>query len=331
MDEKDLYQKIQQAFPVQTKAMEIAKTIGQPVDPEKPLNIEWMDKICEYVSFESEEHSYYMDTVSETKKVVTMDSTGQIVQEDASPDSEHALTFVDLESPEYIIKLASVLVKSDKSLYARKRKTIEEAMNREEARRTIALLASAASTASHQQGKVSGETKLTMGVVFAMRADVVDYADDLVMICGTTVDNDRVRMEYDENKYHSVKDAFDTLGITPYRVPWSVSVGTQSVSTTSYSATAVLTATKAYLVGTRAQGGKPLFFCRKVLNAANILGYPIMKDEEGNKRERIILTSVVPVTKPGDARYRGIGVSGYEQIATAVRNAYAVSEFDRTS
>ena len=44
-----------------------------------------------------------------------------------------------------------------------------------------------------------------------------------------------------------------------------------------------------------------------------------------------VLVSLNPITVPGTARYIGVGLTGYEQIAAVVWNIYACASFDRTA
>lgn len=309
--------------------LELARTIGQPVDPEKPLAIDWIAGIAEFAVVPPEEHTYYFDVLAETKYVVTMDSTGRIVQEAVSPDSESALTFYDLATKEFRIPLHSLLKSSEASTIGRKKKTITESLNREEAYRVIETLEAAADAESREHTLGSGQTRLRLSEVYDMMAEIKDYGSDFWLIAGTTVDNDVDRMEYDENKYHSIKDMFEFLRIKRARIPWSVSRAPQSGSTASFLSTAVCTATVAYMVAADTQIAKPIILVRREFDTNYLLGGPIDEQNDG-RPQRLVLRSPNPVTVPGDARYLGVGVIGYEQLALACRNTKAVTKFSRS-
>ena len=308
------------------KTLEMARTFGQPIDPEANIP-EVVSLVAEVDYAEPNEHDYYFDVLAETKEVVTMDSTGQIVMQAVTPDTESALAFSDLATKEYYVKLAK-LAANPEAVIARKRKTIARALNREEAYRVVSVIDTAATNAGNTVTLASGTTKFTFGNVLEMVAQVKDYGKKLVLIAGTTVDNDIDGMEYSENKYHSIREQLTALGIEIKRVPFSVSRAAQSGATSTFISTEVVTKTKAYLVATDSEIGKPVLFVRRRLNAINLLGGLITVDGE-EAPERLVIVNASPRTVPGDAAYLGVGVIGYEQIAVVCRNQYACSYFNR--
>ena len=308
------------------KRLEMARTFGQPIDPETRIPAV-LAEVAEVDFAEPNEHDYYFDVLAETKEVVTMDSTGQVVSTHVQPDTETALTFYVLATREYYVKLAK-LAANPENVIARKRKTIARALNREELYRLIVILEAAADSAGNNVTLDSGDTAFDLGNMLAMVAMVKDYGSSFTLITGTTVDNDIDAMEYNENKYHSVLAQLESLNISRRRVPFNVSRAAQSLSTATLSSTAVCAATKAYLVAKDTEIGKPILFVRRRLNAINLLGGEITIDGE-EAPERLVIVSPNPVLVPGDAKYLGVGVIGYEQIAMVCRNVYAVADFER--
>lgn len=307
------------------KRLEMAKTFGQPVDPERSIP-KVVEAVAEVDYAEPNEHDYYFDVLAETKEVVTMDSAGQIVQLHVSPDTESALSFSDLATKEYYVKLHELAANSE-NVIARKRKTIARAMNREEVYRVINVIDTCATSAGNTTTLTSSESAFTFGNLLTMVSQVKDYGTSLKLITGTTVDNDIDAMEYNENKYHSVMEQLKSLGIERMRVPFSVSRAAQSASTASFASTAVVDATKAYLVAVDTEIGKPVLFVRRRINAINLLGGLITVDGE-EAPERVVIVNPNPVVA-GAVKYLGIGVIGYEQIAVVCRNMYACASFER--
>jgi len=308
------------------KRLEMAKTFGQPIDPEMRIP-DVVSAVAEVDYAEPNEHDYYFDVLAETKEVVTMDSAGRIVSEFVEPDTESALSFSDLATKEYQVKLAK-LAANPEAVIARKRKTIARAMNREEAYRVISVIDAAAQAAGNTVTLASGSTKFTFGNVLEMVAQVKDYGTKMVLIAGTTVDNDIDGMEYSENKYHSIREQLTALGIEIKRVPFSVSRAAQNGATASFVSTAVCAATKAYLVAVDSEIGKPVLFVRRRLSAVDLLGTMITVDGE-EAPERVVIVNPNPAPTVGTARYLGVGVMGYEQIAVVARNMFACSYFNR--
>jgi hypothetical protein len=152
--------------------------------------------------------------------------------------------------------------------------------------------------------------------------DVVqDYGDKFVLIAGTTVAKDIVLWDWTENKYHSLKEALADLNVEIIRVNQTVTIDGSS--------TAVIAATKAYLVATDTEVGKPLLFVRKKLNSIAMLGGVIA--ESGEQPERLIISSNNPVSVlSGSKRYLAVGVTGYEELVIAVTNPYALAYFVRS-
>ena len=94
--------------------------------------------------------------------------------------------------------------------------------------------------------------------------------------------------------------------------------------------TTIMPTRQAYLVARDNAGGlgKPLLFVRKKLDSIKHLGG--VMSEDGSQPQRLVFVSPNPITVTGTARYLAIGLTGYEQIASAVVNPYAVKKFTRS-
>jgi hypothetical protein len=153
-----------------------------------------------------------------------------------------------------------------------------------------------------------------------MMDQIIDYSEEYKLVAGTQIDKDIKLWDWKDNKYHSMVEAFNDLGIEVVRVNQSV--------TRDGSATNVLASTRCYLTGTVTEKpGKPLLFVRKKLSEIEMLGNTIT--EKGDGVERLVFVGANPTTI-SSTRYLAVSVVGYEQYAAATQNPYAISRFIRT-
>lgn len=297
--------------------LEISRILGEPRDPRKPYP-EIVELTCATDTAEPNEYTYYYDVLVETDKVYAITATGEITQENVSPDAPASLSFVDVASPEYYVKITDLASAKERTL-ARKIATINRALNAWESQKIIALT-DAAVPAGNQFTLGSGATRFTYERLVTMIDSVTDYADGYVLAVGTTIDKDIKLWDWNDNKYTSLATALKDLNVTILRQFGQVTI--------DGAATDILTSTKAYLWGTNTQVGKPLIFVRKRLSDIDLLGGAIYNN--GEKPERLVFVSPNPIhATTGTNRYLAVGVTGYEQIGAAVVNSYALSSFNR--
>ncbi len=296
--------------------LEIARIIGEPKDPGRPYS-ELITKICETDTADPNEYVYYFDVLAETNYIYTTIASG-ITQLNVSPDSPALLSFTDLSSPEYYVKITDLANAKERTL-ARKKATINRAMNFEENYQIVALLDAAAIARGNLNDLRSGESTLNYRTIIDMIDQIIDYSENYVFVVGTNIDKDLKLMDWVDNKYASSIEAFKALGIETVRLNQTV--------TRDGSGTAVLNANIAYLAGTTTEMGKPLLFVRKRLNEIEKLGGII--SDTGDKAERLVFVSPNPV-QVSSTRYLAVGMTGYEQYTAATINSYAISKFTRT-
>lgn len=302
-------------------ALEMARVIGEPKDPKKP----WPDLVMEVAQTayaDPDEYVYYFDVLAETDKVLTITNSGELSTVHVTLDTPTEFTFVDLASPEYWVKITDLAVAKEATL-ARKLKTIERALNGYENNYIITLAQAAAITASHQEELRSTNTSFNYQNMIEMIDDVIDYGDNFLLLLGATIDKDLKLWDWTDNKYNSMVAAFADLGIRKMRVSGNVTIDGSS--------TAMLSATRAYLIATDTTVGKPFLFVRKRLNDIDLLGGAIK--QSGEKPERLVFVSPNPlaITSGSARRYLAVGLTGYEEIVAACLNPYAVSEFNRVN
>jgi len=309
--------------------LEVAKIIGEPKDPRKPYP-ELISKICEVDTADPEDYTYYFDALVDTDKIYVITSNGAITQENVSPDTPTLLTFTDVASPEYYIKLTDYMNRKE-SIFARKNATINRAMNAYEIYTIIQLLAAAASGTGHTNDLGSGFIRFSFPHVIDMIEQTQDYGENFELVVSADCDKDIKLWNWNDNKYQSVSAAFADLGISKTRISLAGSAAQFSVdldNSGGVAATDILAANTAYLVAKNTELGKPLLFVRKKIDSVKQLGGVI--SESADAPERVVFTSPNPITVTGAARYLAIGITGYEQITAATTNPYAVSSFSRT-
>jgi len=311
--------------------LEVARIIGQPLDPRKPYP-QIIEEVCEVDTAEPEDYLYYFDVLVETERVYVITATGAVTQEYVTLDTPAQLQFVDLASPEYYIKLTDYASRKEDAI-ARKKRTINWALNSYESWRIIQLLDAASTTSGHLNTIESGYTRFNFAELISMIEDVQDYGDNYVLIAGAKIDKDILLWDWNDNKYQSMLAAWDRLNIKKIRMSLAGSAQTFQYHTGTsgdvLETTSILGTKVAYLVARDNAGGlgKPLLFVRKKLDSVKNLGG--VMSEDGTQPERLVFVSPNPITVTGTARYLAIGLTGYEQIASAVTNPYAVKKFTR--
>ena len=298
-------------------SLEIARILGEPKDPFKPYP-ELITRICDTDYADPDEYVYYFDVLAETDTIYTTVASG-VTQSNVSPDTPAAMTFVDIASPEYYVKITDLASAKEKTL-ARKLKTIQRSLNAYENYYVLNLVNTACVSQGNTIDLTSGTYAFTYENLISMLDLVKDYGDRAVLVAGTQIDKDIILWNWTDNKYQSLKAAFEDLNIDVIRINQTVTI--DSVSTS------VLSTSRAFLVATDTEVGKPILFVRKRLNDIDLLGGVIKKS--GEKPERLVFVSPNPITVTGTARYLAVGMTGYEQIVAAVTNAYGIVRFDRS-
>lgn len=299
-------------------ALEIARILGEPRDPKKSYP-ELVNLICETDTADLDEYTYYFDVLAETDKVYVITSSGEVTQENVTPDTPAAMTFIDVASPEYYVKITD-LASAKERVLARKIDTLNRALNAWESKKVIDLI-DAAVPSGNKFTLGSGVTHFNYEHLVDMIDSIIDYADNYVLIAGTTIDKDIKLWDWEDNKYTSLATALKELNVQIVRVFGSVTIDDSAAS--------ILASDRAYLIGLTGVSGRPVLFVRKKLNDLDLLGGALY--ENGEKPERLVFVSPNPVNaNSGANRYLAVAVTGYEQIAAAVTNPYALARFIRT-
>ena len=296
--------------------LELARIIGEPKDPRRPYP-DLVNAICEVDSADPNEYVYYFDVIFDTDYVISTVASGT-VQTNVTPYTPTLLTFIDIATNEYYIKITDLATSKERVL-ARKKVTINRSLNAEENRRIIALLDAAAIARGNLNDLRSGETSFNYRYVIDMIDQIIDYSETYVLVAGTAIDKDIKLMDWKDNKFQSSIEAFKALGLEVIRINQTEYLDTNSTS--------VLNTNICYIAGVQTEMGKPFLFVRKRMNEIEKLGGII--SETGDKAERLVFVSPNPV-QVSSTRYLAVALTGYEQIVASTINSYAISKFTRT-
>ena len=302
--------------------LEIARIIGEPVDPRKPYT-DVVSAVCELDTADPNEYVYYFDVLNETDIVYTITGTGAVTSTNVTPDSPALFTFIDVATPEYYVKITD-LANAKESTLARKLKTINRALNMYENKYIFDLASAAAAGSGQAHTLTSGQMRFSYNDLITMVQDVVDYGDNYILLVGSEIDTDMKLWDWNDNKYHSMIEAFNDLGVEKVRM------GVGNITIDANSPVRQLEANKAYLIARSTEMGRPFLFVRKNLNDIDLLGAAIKQN--GEKPQRLVFASPNPITASGGtSRYLAVGLTGYEQIVAACINQYGVSKFTRSA
>lgn len=302
--------------------LEVAQTVGQPVDPRKPYP-PIVEMLCETDYADPDEHKYYYDNLLETDKIISIAADGGLTSEAVTPDADAELTFVDVSTPEYYVSIPRLAAAKEKTL-ARKKSTIIRALDAKEINYLLTVLA-AAVPSGNKFTLGSGVTTFNVNHLTQMVDAVADYGDNYVLLCSSVIWKDIILWNWNDNKNIDVFETFAKLGVKIQRIP------NQTV-TIDGSATDLITSTRAYLVALDTQssiGKKPFLLVRRRLDDIKLLGGLISEAADAGKPERLIFVSPNPMNV-GGTRYAAVGISGYEQIVCACVNIYALAQFTRS-
>ncbi len=298
--------------------LEIARIIGEPKDPRRPYP-DLVSAICEVDSADPNEYVYYFDVIFDTDYVISTVASGTTTT-NVTPYTPTLLTFLDIATNEYYIKITDLAISKERVL-ARKKITINRSLNAIENQKVVSLLDAAAIARGNLNDLRSGETSFNYRYVVDMIDQIIDYSENYVLVAGTAIDKDIKLMDWKDNKFQSSIEAFKALGIEVVRInePYTYD-GSNVVG-------GVLNSNTCYLAGVQTEMGKPLLFVRKRMNEIEKLGGVI--SETGDKAERLVFVSPNPV-QVSTTRYLAVALTGYEQIVAATINSYAISKFVRT-
>lgn len=328
MEQKDL-EILMASLAGQNPSIEIAKNIGEPKDPRKPIP-DIIMKFANISTAQPGDDIYTFSPVVPTDYVHLVSAAGEITQQSVSPLTPSIMSFVDAISPEKYISFPEYL-KRKENAFARVKRDINTALNSWEVAKVIGLMSAAATSASNLFTPDSGSTRFRYSNLVDMVEATMDYGSKPVLICGSSVWKDIFMADWLENKYQSVEEAFNRLGIEVIRIGLGASARTYSLNDADvsggYVVTEILPANVAYLVNTSdVDGEKPMEFVRKDVSSISAFGGIAV--EAGDKPQRALMISGQP-KQVGSTNYLAFGVIGMEELAMAWTNKYCVAKFTK--
>jgi hypothetical protein len=298
--------------------LEIARTIGEPIDP----NLKVPVVIAEIANVEQalpgEEVKYYASYDANVDDVYTADANGVITAHKLTANAATALTFQGLQSKLEYVLINDVLCgsegnKPDTGVLGRKKAGISRAMDKEEVRR---ICTACLALSAQEVTQASGEDLYDLCVKLVHKVE--DYGDNYVLLVGSTVKEsiDTYDKENADNFNYRVglKEYLASAGITVIKV-----AGTFTNS--SGAAQRMLATDKMILVArdSTIAAGKPILFVRRQVNPE------IAKMMNAETAERLISVAQAPTIIDGTNNLLGYGCFGFEAVIEAIVNSKAIA------
>ena len=307
--------------------LEIAKLIGQPIDPSLPVAFE-LAEIADVLTAEVGEKVWrYTEFDPNHGDVIYDVSTGVInaVAKSATGDAE--ISFSGLNSKLEYVKVDDILGETDNtSVLARRKISITRSMDKKEVKNIMDAIVNL--TAGSFPGDPLGVPALPevvtatgndlYDVILALKHKVEDYGDNFVLLCGSTVkekldtyDKDNVAsFEYRIGIYETLK----AIGVKVIKVFGQLNGAN------------ILDKKKMILVArnSRIAEGKPVKFVRRKINAdiAKLMGADV------DTAQRALIVNPTPVLTDGGDKMLAYGIYGYESIALTIVNPKAIAVCD---
>ena len=294
---------------------EVAKIVGEPLDPRK-LVPDVVKLICDIDTTGVGVDLYSYDVDEDVKEVfVLANNAATITSQQVSPTSPNSVAFNDIASREYRFHLYD-LYRAKYDIVGKKKKAITRSMDAKEIKLVLDVALAAVPGANAATGVA--DAKFKYPDLIDMIEDVMDYGDRFVLVAGSSPFKDMILWDYDENKYHSLKDALEDLGIERVRV-------SGTVNTDGGGAEALLDANKVLLVALNSITGKPIKFSRRELPG----DFEGIKEEKDAAKQRVVIISPA-IMNVGSDRLPSVGVVGLESIAIVATNSKCLASFEKT-
>jgi len=170
--------------------LEMAKIFGEPLDPRKPYP-DIVNEVCETDTAEPDEYHYYFDTTLESDTIHTITNTGSVTQVMVLPETPAALTFIDVASPEYYVRITDLASAKERTL-ARKLKTVKRALDAYETFQVIEAMEAGCTTQGNyiDRSASSGATTFNYDHLIQMIDGIIDYGSEYTLLAGTLIDKD---------------------------------------------------------------------------------------------------------------------------------------------
>jgi len=293
-------------------AMEIAKVIGEPIDP----NLSVAPALAEIADFDTampgeDVKTYTSEDSNANDAIYTVGAAGVITVVKVTPQTPTALTFSGMQSRLEYVLVDEVMNSPDQSALGRRKAAIARAMDKKELKEALDLILG---VAGQEVTQASGED--IFDVIIKMKHLVEDYGDNYVLLCGTSCKEKLDSYDKDNvttfNYKAGLKEFLADSGIKVVKI-----VGTYSLD--GGSQTRVLATDKMILVArnsTIAQG-KPLVFVRRIISPEIAAG--MGADVDRAQRALIVVPTPV-VVSTSSLNTLAYGIYAYESRINALLN-----------
>ncbi len=304
--------------------LEIARQVGQPIDPSKPVPFELAqiadvsvaevgEKVWRYTEFDPN----YGDAV------YTVSGTGEINAVKKTPAGDAELTFGGLSSKLEYVEIDEILGETDNtSVLARRKASITRSMDKKEVKNIMdAIVSLTAGAFPGVLPEVVGVTGLDLyDAILEMKHLVEDFGTDYVLLCGSTV---KEKLDtYDKDNVASfgyrigIYETLKALGIEVIKI-----FGQLNAVDLLDKKTMILVARNS-----RIADGKPVKFIRRKISAdiAKLMGADV------DSAQRAIIVNPTPVLTDGGVKTLAYGIYGYESIVMTITNPKAIVLCDAT-
>ena len=231
---------------------EFALLANMPYDAELPVP-EVIAKTCKVTHLEKGDRYWYYAIAPTVKTVYTV-SSGSVTQANVSPTSQSELTLSSFSTPEEYVYLEELLTAAYDVL-GNKIKDADQAFNRKEIYDVLNVMIASAEGQSQTFSNNTGITALNFVKLEEMTRALELYGTEFALITGSSVSADVRLMNYNANKFQSVK--IEDLGITEWiKIP--------AFQFTHSGVKTVLATDKAVLVALAdSEDAKPVHFIRR--------------------------------------------------------------------
>jgi len=303
MDERNVY-------------LEIAKLIGEPINPELPVPVE-IAAIADVDTAEPGEKVYYFASEdSDVDEIYDVDAAGALTVVKRVPMTDTALTFKGINSKLEYVLVDSVLSSPDVDILARKKAAIARGMDKLELR---LILKAITDSGSVFEAGTALSGKDLYDVIMEAKHNIEDYGDQYVLLCGSAVkeaiDNYDKKNAGTFNYNITLSAKLRELGIEVRKI-------FGKVKTTGDGSSAVLLDTNKFILIARNSTiaeGRPLQFVRRRISPdiAKLMGADV------DKAQRALIVNPTPVNVAG-TNTLAYGVYGYESMIWAIKNIKAI-------
>jgi len=290
----------------------VSRIIGAPLDPRKP-NPDIVSAICEIQEpADPTEYLFYFDVDEDVKEVYTLTNTGTITCQTITPGTPSAVPFANFMSKCYSVHIVD-LMNAKFDIIGKKKVAVGRSLDAKEIKKVLDL-ALTGTPGANQLAPDSGDTFFTYAKLLEMRKLIGDYSDDFVLIVGADVDQEILLWDYNENKYHSLKEALADLRIEIIKVSGTLKLDGGAEE-------AIFAANKALLVGRSSVVGRPISFGRKLIASVSMLG-----GEVDEAKQRIVIVQPA-LCRDGEAPK--VSTWGMEQFNAVVINSKALASYEK--